>query len=115
MDKHVSAIIILNMVLTVILVFFYYVRPKTINPMVGYRTKRSSKNQSNWEFAQSYFFNNWLILLPIIYITQLLLYIGQVPYSIFGYIILSEFIIGSCVLIYSTERKLIEKENEETA
>ncbi len=114
MDKHLTALLILNLVFTTILITFYFIRPKTINPLVGYRTKRSMKNQSNWEFSQLHFFKNWVILLPVIYITQLLLYIGQVPYFIFGYIILAEFILGSSALIYSTERKLIEKENVKT-
>jgi uncharacterized membrane protein len=110
MDKHITAIIVLNVIITLVLVLFFFVRPKSINPIIGYRTKRSMKNESNWNFAQIYFTRNWILLLPIIYFTQILLKIGQVPYSFFGYIILLEFLTGTFAIIFSTERKLKERD-----
>jgi uncharacterized membrane protein len=108
MDKHIIAVIVLNVLITLILVLFFFIRPKTINPIIGYRTKRSMKNESNWNFAQIYFTRNWILLLPIIYVTQILLQIGQVPYSFFGYIILFEFLTGTFAIVFSTESKLKE-------
>lgn len=114
MDKHIIAIIVLNILITLILVLFFFIRPKTINPIIGYRTKRSMKSQSNWSFAQIYFTRNWMLLLPIIYVTQILLWIGRVPHSFFGYIIIFEFLTGTFAIIFSTENKLKEKEKTDS-
>ena len=36
--------------------------PKTINRFVGFRTKRSMKNQDTWQFAHKHCGRSWLIL-----------------------------------------------------
>lgn len=38
-----------------------YKPPTKINPTYGYRTKRSKKNQSSWEFAQR-FSAQWMLI-----------------------------------------------------
>ena len=43
--------------------------PKTINPVYGYRTAMSMKNQDTWQFAHRYFGRLWyrcgLVLTPV--------------------------------------------------
>jgi len=111
MDKHFIAIIVLNIVLTIVILFFYVVKAKEINPLFGYRTRRSMKDQESWDWAQSYFFKSWLILLPVIYFSQIPLFIGGVPKNLIAYLILAEFIIGSAFLIYATEKQLKAKQD----
>ena len=41
--------------------WMFFFPPKDINAMMGYRTKRSMKNQENWDFAQRYSGKVWLI------------------------------------------------------
>jgi uncharacterized membrane protein len=114
MDEYVIAVIILNILITLILVLFFFFRPKIINPIIGYRTKRSMKNQSNWDFAQLNFTRNWILLLPVMYVTKILLWIGQVPYSFFGYLVLLEFLSGTLALVFFVEGKLKRKEKMES-
>lgn len=108
MNKYIVALSVLNIIITLIVILFYFVRPKTINPIVGYRTKLSMKNQANWDVSQNYFFKNWIFLLPIIYLTQILMLLGEIPYKLIGYIVFSEFIVGTLALIFATEKKLDE-------
>ncbi|SNS63174.1 SdpI/YhfL protein family protein [Belliella buryatensis] len=108
MNKFLVAILVLNIVITLIVILFYFVKPKTINPIVGYRTKLSMKNQANWDVSQNYFFKNWIFLLPIIYFSQVLMFVGEIPYKFIGYIVFSEFIVGTLALIFATEKKLKE-------
>lgn len=108
MNKYIAALLVLNLVITLVVILFYFIKPKNINPIVGYRTKLSMKNQANWDLSQNYFFKNWILILPIIYITQVLMIIGETHYKFMGYIVFSEFLVGTLALIIATEKKLKE-------
>lgn len=41
-------------VFLLIAIYMYNFPPRRINPLYGYRTKKSMKNQENWDFAQRY-------------------------------------------------------------
>lgn len=110
MDKHLLGIVVLNIILTLVIVFFYFFKSKEINPIFGYRTKRSMKDQESWDRAQSYFFKWWLILIPVIYFTQMPMLMAGVPKNMIAFIVIAEFIIGSGFLIYATERQLKAKQ-----
>lgn len=47
MNKYIAALLVLNLVITLVVILFYFIKPKNINPIVGYRTKLSMKNQAN--------------------------------------------------------------------
>ena len=40
---------------------FIYKPPKRINPLYGYRTRRSMRNQDTWDFAHHYCGKIWLV------------------------------------------------------
>jgi uncharacterized membrane protein len=58
----------------------YFFPPKKINSIYGYRTPRSIKNQSNWDFAQKLGGKFMLIFGFIIFLVQI-----TVGYFITGY------------------------------
>ncbi len=58
----------------------YFFPPKKINSIYGYRTPRSMKNQSNWDFAQKLGGKFMLIFGFIIFLIQI-----TVGYFITGY------------------------------
>ena len=58
----------------------YFFPPKKINSIYGYRTPRSMKNQSNWDFAQKLGGKFMLIFGFIIFLIQI-----TVGYFISGY------------------------------
>ncbi len=60
----------------------YYIKkaPKNINHFVGYRTKRSMKNNETWNFAHNYMGKLWFkygVVLLIVSVLLMFLPIGQ--------------------------------------
>src|SRR5690554_4471477 len=106
MDKHLTAIIVFDLLITIILLAFYYFKPKEINPLYGYRTKRSMRNQASWDYAQDYCSKWWLLILPVMFSSQIVLLLGDIPLRMIGYLSLLEFIVGSAAVIYATEHAL---------
>lgn len=110
MSKEFIAVIIYDSLLTLILYLFYRFPPKEINALYGYRTKQSSKSQRHWDFAQRFFSKYWLIIPIQIVITHLTFFILGVPFDmdppIYSTIFFVELVVGTSVLIYSTERQL---------
>lgn len=55
--------------------------PKDINPVYGYRTRMSMKNQDTWDFAHRYNGKVWyltgLVMLPVTILAMLLLLWGN--------------------------------------
>ncbi|WP_452232535.1 SdpI family protein [Lacinutrix sp. MEBiC02595] len=80
--------------------------PKKINPLYGYRTRNSMKNQNNWDFAQKYAAK----LLTIIGVVLLLLSTLNIFFNIQGNlekIISAILILGAVIfLLIKTEGKL---------
>lgn len=86
--------------------------PKDINYMYGYRTKRSMKNQVNWDFAQKY--SSKLMLKYGVFMCLIQLVLFSIFHSLnsLNKIILSiVFIVFSVILfIWSVEQKLKQRE-----
>ncbi|MCC2590090.1 SdpI family protein [Chryseobacterium sp. MFBS3-17] len=73
--------------------------------MIGYRTKRSMKNQRNWEYAQKNFFQKWLLVIPVMLFTQIPVFFGYDSERILE-LSFFEFLIISVYAIIDTERNL---------
>ena len=105
-----EAILVFDAVILVFPLLLYYFPPKEINALYGYRTKRSSKNQKNWYFAQRHFARNWLKVPFIVFFTQLILILSGISLdansSVLPLVSLSEFVLGSFVCAFYTENAL---------
>lgn len=85
--------------------------PKTINSIMGYRTKRSMRNMDTWNFAHEYCGKlwwkiGWIILMPTILVQIPFVHCSEDEIGIVGGIICTVqciILIGS---IYPTERAL---------
>ncbi|CAN0600017.1 unnamed protein product [Ectocarpus sp. 12 AP-2014] len=62
------------LILLAVGLFYFFMPPKGINPVYGYRTPASTKNDRNWEVA-----NKWVsrLFLGLSIIMCILLYINQ--------------------------------------
>jgi len=83
--------------------------PKKINPLYGFRTPRSMKNQEAWDFANK-FSATWML-----YLTISLIPIQVISYLSIGgksaiQISAGYFVFGLIVLIVITEIKLKQKD-----
>ena len=88
----------------------YVFRPKQINGLIGYRTKKSMKNQENWNFSQKYATKWAFIGFSFVLIAQIILDV-----LLFHGVYLKEytpfFVILNILIIvfvmYKTEKKMI--------
>ncbi len=112
MDKYLIAVIVFNILISLMLVLFYFFKPKKINPLFGYRTKRSMKNKVSWKFAQDFAFKNWLLFLPLSYFSQIIMIISKIPFRYIGWYNIIEFTIFTFLLIIVTENKLYKLQNK---
>ncbi|MBE8727199.1 SdpI family protein [Flavobacterium hungaricum] len=80
--------------------------PKKINDFYGYRTANSKKNQSNWDFAQKYSNNLFIILLLFMIAIQVVWHYvdPKNPNADFMSVIGLFLIIA--IVYYKTEKKL---------
>lgn len=89
--------------------------PKNINSLYGYRTSNAMKNQSNWEFAQKYSTNLFLILLALLLLIQITLYIiyGSTRFTELS--VLIGLVLCVVIVLFKTERnlKLNQSKNHE--
>ncbi|GAA6765472.1 SdpI family protein [Flavobacterium johnsoniae] len=98
-----NPIVIITLIVILITKLF---PPKNINSLYGYRTVNSMKNKINWDFAQKYSTNLFLVLLSFLLLIQIILYI---IYGTTSYIDLSVFaglMLCIVIVLYQTERKL---------
>lgn len=83
--------------------YFLKKGPQTINPIFGYRTNRSMKNQDTWRFAHKHCGRTWFmwgtILLTVSIIT--ILYISIAEHPLFSISDDNILIIQTLVLILS--------------
>ncbi|CAA0209724.1 SdpI family protein [Tenacibaculum maritimum] len=107
METIFKSILTFDIAIFLSLILFYFIKKDTINPIMGYRTKRAMKNQKNWSFAQKYFSKNWLFSIPIILISQVPILFDKTMELVIP-ISLMNFIIYTVYLIYVTEKKLKE-------
>jgi uncharacterized membrane protein len=105
MDENIKTILIIDITLFASIIIFYFINKDEINPILGYRTKRSMKNIENWKFAQTFYSKNWLFSIPIMLTTQFPILLDN---SLTFLIDLSfyNFVIYSVCLIIITEIKL---------
>lgn len=105
MSELLQNILILDISIFSVILLFYFYKPQDINSFIGYRTRRSIKNEKNWKFAQDFFPKKWLIAIPIMIITQIPILFGVNSEKI---LIISgfQFIIVSIYAIIVTERAL---------
>ena len=111
METIYKSVLTLDIALFTSLLIFYFIKKDSINPVLGYRTKRAMKNKRNWDFAQNYFSKNWLYSIPIIFFTQIPLLFDSTLEEVLP-ISLLNFVIYSIYLIYVTEKKLKEIDNK---
>ncbi|MFD2940900.1 SdpI family protein [Flavobacterium notoginsengisoli] len=89
--------------------------PKNINSLYGYRTTRSMKNKSNWDFAQKYSTNLFLILLTLLLLIQITLYIIYSSTRFTELSVLIGLVLCVVIVLFKTERnlKLNQSKNHE--
>lgn len=105
MESIYKTTLIVDIAIFSAIILFYYIKSDEINPIFGYRTKQSMKNQKNWKFAQTFFFKNWLYSIPIMLASQLpLLFDSSLTYLLD--ISFANFIVYLLYLVYITEKKL---------
>ena len=85
--------------------------PKSINPLYGYRTRRSMRNQDTWNFAHHYYGKLWLVcgLVSIPFsLVPILLVLGKSEevISMTGLIVLGLQVILLLATIIPTEKAL---------
>lgn len=111
MSDIVQNFLLLDIPIFGIAILFYFYPPAKINPLMGYKTARSMKNEENWKFAQNYSSKRMIYVIPAMLLCQ-------IPY-LFGikseWLVHCSFISSMIVAvytIYSTERALINLEKE---
>ncbi|MRJ09714.1 SdpI family protein [Ornithobacterium rhinotracheale] len=94
----------------------YLFPPKELNAIYGYRTKRASRDQASWDFAQKYALKRFFIVSMIALFSQIILLIAgfsneDEPPIIF-LIPLGLLILGSFMVVYKTEMALIKHQKK---
>lgn len=80
--------------------------PKNINSLYGYRTTKAMKNKVNWDFAQKYSTNLFLLLFSILLLIQILLYTIYGSTSFTELSVVIGLLLCVAVVLYQTEKKL---------
>ncbi len=94
-----------------IIIFFYFYQPEKINPLMGYKTARSMKNEKNWKFAQKYSSKRLIFAIPAMLVCQAPVLFGiRSEWLIHSSVIL--LILIAIYIIYLTEKALIKVEKE---
>ncbi len=110
METIYKSILTIDISIFASILTFYFIKKDTINPILGYRTKRAMKNQRNWDFAQNYFSKYWLYSILVMCISQIPILFDKhlelvIPLSLIN------FLIYTLYLVYVTEKKLKELDN----
>lgn len=80
--------------------------PKTINPFVGYRTRRSMASQESWDFAQKYAGGVMTIGGIILLSVSALCFLGDLSFLVQFILTLSMMVATVLGMLFLTERKL---------
>ncbi len=105
METIYKTILTIDIAIFSSLILFYFLKSDEINPILGYRTKRSMKNKRNWIFAQNFFSKKWLLTIPLMLVSQLPILLDNTLDEVV-LISLISFIVYSIYLIFITEKKL---------
>ncbi len=93
-------------------IIFYYVPPKKINSIYGYRTHRTMQNKEIWDLANQSFSKTLLIYSGISFVVALLLaYLN--PELMTSWVPMALMIFTLLICIISTEKVLNEKFDKE--
>lgn len=106
--KEFKELLLFDFVLSFVVLLMYFLPKKNINFLIGYRTLNAMKSKKNWMFSQHFFFKNWLYVIPLVILFQIIMiyFIGtENKKKIERYSVIL-FFIYTIFLIYSTERKL---------
>ncbi len=91
----------------------YYKPPRKINPMIGYRTKKSMASQAAWDFANKYSSVKMIQCgVAFIIATTLIFYLFPEIEWLFVTSIIGGSILIAVYVIWGTERQLKEKFSE---
>ncbi|MCK0200176.1 SdpI family protein [Ornithobacterium rhinotracheale] len=108
----IKYLLIFDFALVGLPLLMYLFPPKELNAIYGYRTKRASRDQASWDFAQRYALKRLLIVALIALFSQFILLIAGFSYKdeppLIFLIPLGLFILGSFIMIYKTEMALIK-------
>jgi uncharacterized membrane protein len=98
-----------TLILLAVGLFYFFIPPKGINPVYGYRTPSSTKNDRNCEVA-----NKWAsrLLLILSIIMCILLYINQdLKFMDYDDLFISSFLGGIAIIFIAVEVTLWRMEN----
>lgn len=87
----------------------FYLPPKKINSLYGYRTNSSMKNQERWKFAQKFSSIEMLKLGTFLTLASLLALVTTISNSLNLIVGLSLTIIGVAVLFIRVEKAIKKK------
>ncbi len=90
----------------IVALLFYLFKPKKINSLYGYRTKKSMKDKESWDFSQKYSSKIFLSFSILLLILQLLMYLIFGYKEFIGIVLILIFVIGSIILIYHIENSI---------
>ncbi|MGV4528797.1 SdpI family protein [Ornithobacterium rhinotracheale] len=102
----IKYLLIFDLALVGLPLLMYLFPPKELNAIYGYRTKRASRDQASWDFAQKYALKRLLIVALIAGFSY-----KDEPPLIF-LIPLGLFTLSSFIMIYKTEMALIKFQKE---
>lgn len=117
MTVEIIGLLIFDFAIILTPFMLYYFPPKDINPIYGYKTKRSMKNIKNWKFSQKYFARQFIPVPLIIIFTQFTLMLTtnidlkEEP-PLIPLISVAELIIGTIFCAFATESKLKDMEGK---
>ncbi|MGV4439059.1 SdpI family protein [Ornithobacterium rhinotracheale] len=114
MESGVIELLLIDLILMLLPVVFYFFPPKKMNSLYGYRTLKSFKDQRSWDFAQRYSAKRLLQISFIIMLLQITMILLGVDANIENSYLLSvtllSYIIGLIICVISTEIAL-KKQN----
>lgn len=98
----------------ILMIFYYYSKPKKINSWYGYRTPRSIQNQEQWDLAQKYSATLSLYLLFILLLIQIVVYKIIKDDAISSLLTITLFVLTFIIIFYNTEKKIISHINKKS-
>lgn len=110
MNNPLYYVLSVNGLLFVFSIIFYFFPPKKINAFYGYRTNRSMKNNTIWQYANTFFTKQFLLYSAISFIASLALtFLGKdITWQPMAIVLLS-----LAVSVIKTEQELNKNFDEE--
>ncbi|MGV4461141.1 SdpI family protein [Ornithobacterium rhinotracheale] len=90
----IKYLLIFDLALVGLPLLMYLFPPKELNAIYGYRTKRASRDQASWDFAQRYALKRLLIVALIALFSQFILLIAGFSYMA-GFFVLQNSLLFS--------------------